>query len=509
MTDGDQASSAAQDAADRFLTFRVDKDLYALPAEDVLEVIRVPSVARVPQAPNGLLGLANLRGSVLPIASLRQLLGRSAVDASATSRAIVLDGGSPMAIAVDSVEALVEVDPDMIDRRQAGLAADAGEHLTGTFRAAGDEALTKILDIQRHLSVAFTQRLRAQRHGRASPDAPMPRRDLEDIEARQVLVTFDVADQVYGLPLDVVQAIVPAPERLTVLPRADALVLGVASYRDILLPLFSLRGLLGFAPMAERSERDKVIVTAVAGALVGLLTERMQAIVSADPAMVEPVPPVLAARSGGESRIKAIYRGDKGRNLVSILSPELLFQGSVMQRLGTEPLPTRPSVGEREPDMETELKFLVFRLGEDEFGLPVEAVDEVARVPREITRVPKAPKFLEGVINLRGAVLPVIDQRRRFNMTIENSESRRLLVVRTDRHRAGLIVDSVSEILVTSSRAVQPAPKLTQDVTRLVHGVVNLERAGRLVLLLDPGELLSHSERGLLDAFDAEAGQVG
>ena len=58
----------------------------------------------------------------------------------------------------------------------------------------------------------------------------------------------------------------------------------------------------------------------------------------------------------------------------------------------------------------------MFRLGDDEFGLPIDAVDEVARVPDQITRVPKTPKFLEGVVNLRGEVLPVVDQRRRFDM---------------------------------------------------------------------------------------------
>ena len=58
----------------------------------------------------------------------------------------------------------------------------------------------------------------------------------------------------------------------------------------------------------------------------------------------------------------------------------------------------------------------MFRLGDDEFGLPIEAVDEVARVPDQITRLPKTPKFLEGVVNLRGEVLPVVDQRRRFDM---------------------------------------------------------------------------------------------
>ena len=81
-----------------------------------------------------------------------------------------------------------------------------------------------------------------------------------------------------------------------------------------------------------------------------------------------------------------------------------------------------------------ELVFLVFRLGEDEFALPIDVVVEVAQAPTEVTRLPRTPRFLEGVVNLRGEVLPVIDQRRRFEMPpLADPEGRRMIVVRTLR----------------------------------------------------------------------------
>jgi purine-binding chemotaxis protein CheW len=286
-------------------------------------------------------------------------------------------------------------------------------------------------------------------------------------------------------------------------------VLGVMSYRESLLPLLSLRGLLGFQPAAAPDGREKVVVAAVGGTLVGLLADRMRAIVPADPDLIEPSPAMLTARTGGESRVAAIYRGEAGRRLVSILAPEQLFREDVMKRMEAAPGPQERDQGGAKAAQGTELRFLVFRLGNDEFGLPIDAVDEVAQVPEQITRVPKTPKFLEGVINLRGEVLPVVDQRRRFDMpTLEDGARRRLVVVRTQRHRAGLIVDSVSEVLRCSTGAVEKAPELTEDTARLIHGVLNLEQAGRIVLLLDPTELLTRAERGLLDAFEAGAGQA-
>ena len=485
--------------AERFLTFRGDGQLYALGAEQVSEVIRLPALARVPQAPKGLLGLANLRGNVLPVASLRGLLGVAEAEVAAPSmaRAIVLDGAALMALAVDSIEALVTVESDQIETRQAELAARPGERLKGAFAVAGTVA--KILDLAPLIAAAFVQQERA-RPRQAPTEAAATTTTEDTVDDRQRLVSFEIAGQEYAFPLEAVMEVIDAPETLAALPASEELVLGVTPFRDTLLPLLSLRGLLGFAA-AERTGREKVVVARVGGAVVGLLADRMRTIFPAEAALIEKIPPVLAARAGGESKISAIYRGDGGRRLVSLLAPEQLFREDVMQRLNAGGAAPENENGRNTPSGE-ERQFVVFRLGDDEFGLPIDAVNEVARVPDQITRLPKAPKFLEGVVNLRGEVLPVVDQRRRFDMPVlEQKGARRLVVVRTERHRAGLIVDSVSEVLRCFAADIEPAPDLTNEVIRLVNGVVNLEKAGRMVLLLDPAELLTRAERGLLDAF--------
>jgi purine-binding chemotaxis protein CheW len=487
----------------RFLLFHVEQRLYALPAEWVIEVIRIPVVARVPQAPKALLGIANLRGAVLPLVSLRVLLGMEDTDESAASRAIVCDDGAPVAIAVDAVASLVTIEAGCVETKPAELGVKLGERLSGVFSLGEDRGAAKILDLQSLLALAFAQRGRPLRQTAAG--SPITAREkLESAVKRDTLITFDVAGQEFALDLGVVQEIISLPDSIAALPSCEALVIGMMPFRGQLLPLLSLRGLLGFSPASISDAREKIVVTSVRGALAGLVVDRLRAIVSADPERIDPVPPVLSARTGGEARITAVYRVEEGRGLISILAPEQLFREDVMQRLGSGhggaqlQAPTIQAAEER--------KFLVFRLGDDEFGLPIEAVDEVALVPTKITRVPKTPKFLEGVVNLRGDVLPVVDQRRRFDMPTLEHGGRRLIVVRTEHHRAGLIVDGVSEVLRTQADSIEAAPELTGDITRLVHGVVNLEHKGRIVLLLDPAELLTRAERGLLDAFESKAG---
>ena len=145
---------ALETTSHRFLTFRSEGRLYALPAGLIAEVIRLPAVARVPQGPKCLLGLANLRGSVLPVASVRAILGRSEMASTPSSRLIVLDGASPVALAVDEVAALVNIEQSKISSADAELASETGEHLKGVFKL--DANVAKILDIEKLLQQAFT-----------------------------------------------------------------------------------------------------------------------------------------------------------------------------------------------------------------------------------------------------------------------------------------------------------------------------------------------------------------
>jgi purine-binding chemotaxis protein CheW len=484
-------------AGDRFLTFRSDGRLYALAAHKVSEVVRPTALARVPQAPKSLLGLANLRGTVVPVAGVRSLLGRDEIAASDRSRLVVLGGAVPVALAVDEVAALVTVEARNIQANDAGLSAEVDEQLDGVFQSA--EGITKILDIEALLTRAFPRGAGAPRSGAVArvtaPTAPTaaPRR----------LLTFDVAGQEYALALDAIREIVLAPPSTAHVPGSDEAVRGVMAYRDGLLPLLSLRVLLGLGETGDASG-SKVIVTSIGDTLVGLMADGARSILSVNPQLVEPAPRVLSARAGGEARIQEIYRAGEGR-LISILMPETLFREDVMQRLSQT---AAAALGGPVADSKTaELRFLVFRLDSNEFALPIDVVDEVARVPEQMTKLPKTPKFLEGVVNLRGVVLPVIDQRRRFDMPLsDGGAARRLVVVTSGAHRAGLIVDSVTEVLRCAPDALQPAPELmTGDTRALVGSVINLEASGRMVLLLDPSELLSRAERGLLDSFSKGA----
>ena len=143
--------------------------------------------------------------------------------------------------------------------------------------------------------------------------------------------------------------------------------------------------------------------------------------------------------------------------------------------------------------MEKDLQVVGFRIGNETYGVLIAAVREIVRVP-EITAVPSAPDLIEGVINLRGKIIPVMDLRKRFGQTeIITDKKNRILVVELDNKLLGLIVNAASEVLkIPPSDIEAPGSVFTEGESSYVTGVGKLK--GRLIILLDITKLLHRPE---------------
>ncbi|HKV04955.1 MAG TPA: chemotaxis protein CheW [Candidatus Acidoferrales bacterium] len=148
--------------------------------------------------------------------------------------------------------------------------------------------------------------------------------------------------------------------------------------------------------------------------------------------------------------------------------------------------------------MEKELQLVGFRIGRETFGVPIAMVREIVRVP-EITAMPNAPEYIEGVINLRGRIIPIVDLRKRFGEIVEErSKKSRIVVVEVESRAIGLMVNSASEVLrIPPSEIEEPHNVFKEGELNYVTGVGKLN--GRLVILLDLGKILQRGELNHLD----------
>mgnify|MGYP001766717603 CR=1 FL=1 len=147
-----------------------------------------------------------------------------------------------------------------------------------------------------------------------------------------------------------------------------------------------------------------------------------------------------------------------------------------------------------------EYQLVVFTLGDEEFGVDISQVREIVRVV-QITYLPKAPTFIEGVVNLRGQVLAVIDLSKRLGVpSKERSETTRIIVVEVGDNTVGMIVDSVSEVLRLSSDFVEDVPSLveTEVPEHYIRGIGKLK--DRLLVFLDLNTILSSDEVQRMEA---------
>ena len=150
------------------------------------------------------------------------------------------------------------------------------------------------------------------------------------------------------------------------------------------------------------------------------------------------------------------------------------------------------------------MQVVSFALGSEEYGVDIAQVQEINRMVT-ITHVPRAPHFMEGVINLRGQLIPIIDLRTRFGMPrTEHTKNTRIVVTEIGSKRVGMVVDSVSEVLRIPTEQIEDAPDMIAGVeTEYIRGVGKM--GDRLIIMLDLGRVISGSEKRDLETLETEA----
>jgi len=159
---------------------------------------------------------------------------------------------------------------------------------------------------------------------------------------------------------------------------------------------------------------------------------------------------------------------------------------------------------EQESAVASEFQCVVFKIGKEEYGVPITQVKEINRLSTT-TKVPKSPMFVEGIINLRGQIIPIIDMKKRFDLTLsEYTGDARIIVIQVANNSFGIEVDSVSEVLRISSSNVEPAPQIACGIdSDYITGVAKV--ADRLLILLDLDSLLSDEEKAQLQKMSRES----
>lgn len=143
--------------------------------------------------------------------------------------------------------------------------------------------------------------------------------------------------------------------------------------------------------------------------------------------------------------------------------------------------------------MSKSLQTVGFKIGKELFGVDISNVKEIVRVP-EIVKVPDTPDFIEGVINLRGRIVSVIDLKKRFRLgRVDRTKASRILVAEMDGRVVGLLVDAASEVLRLASDSIEPPPDMVSGIG--IDYITGVGKIGeRIIILLDIKKVLNNGE---------------
>lgn len=479
----------------QFVTFVVGNEVFAVDMAPVQEIIRVPDVVRVPLAPATLDGLANLRGKVLPIISLRRLFGFDALAHDDSTRAVVVDIGQPLGFVVDRVASVVGVEPSQIEGVDDIRSTVNTDLLSGIIKNSGEHEMIMVLDFEKLILREFTKIAEISKSASAANMTSLSTQQDGQFESNDELqlVSFDVAQQEYAINIEDVQEIVQVPSTIIQVPHSKSHALGIMTLRNRLLPIVCLRRMFGLAAR-ELDETSRIVVLTLEGSSVGIAVDGVSEVLRVAKAYVDGMPPLLA-REGNLTDITEICRLDDGKRLVSIITARNLFDHSSvkealsnMREIDQDSNQDQVLVDENLSDDE---QVVVFLLDKEEFGVPIESVQEIVRVPEDLTRVPHSPAFVEGVVNLRGSVLPVIDLRLRLGLDqAERCDRQRIMVFLLNGLRTGFIVDHVAEVLRIPKSAIELAPHLSIEQGQMLSRMANLETQKRMVQLIEPAYLI-------------------
>jgi len=155
--------------------------------------------------------------------------------------------------------------------------------------------------------------------------------------------------------------------------------------------------------------------------------------------------------------------------------------------------------------MAMDVQMVIFKLANEDYGLPISKVQEINRMVA-VTKLPRTPDFIEGIINLRGRVIPVVDLRKRFGFSsLDHQDDTRIMVVDISGQTVGLVVDAVHEVVTVKGDSIEPPPQSFDANAQFVQGIAKL--ADRLVVMLDIDHVITPQEGAGLKNMTGDNGQ--
>ncbi len=483
----------------QMVTFTLDGVEFGLDIDRVQEITHRTDLTPVPGSPSFILGVLNLRGLIIPVIDSRIRFHLAPQEATPKTRIIVLKLASgSTGLQVDSVAEVVRLEDHTIRETPPLVAGIRAEYLAGMV-TVGTRLIT-LIHLDKLLDSAELSRRADLDLGLAGTVTGMADDFEEDLEEDgRPFVTFRLGSESFGIALHEVEEIVELPP-VTKVPDAPDYVLGVICLRDQVMPLVDLSEILSIQEDAGGRKRDMVVLLSFGSAKIGVVVDEIQEILRVQDGQTLPPPQTLSEAEREHLEGILLLPG----RMVSLINVLKIITGDDQDKIAA--MGQGLGLNEnRAQETVPSLELVVFRLGPESYGLRLHEVREIIMVG-QITPVPRAPQFVDGVLNLRGEVMPVVDLRTRFGLErVEATTISRILITSIGGVFTGLVVDAVDEVRPVDLHRFGPPPAVTAvGANRYIEKVARLDNG--MIFLLELQQLLTDAETEQLQGLQGRRG---
>jgi len=467
--------------------FQIGEEEFAFSISSVKEIIRMPFMTKVPNAPFFVAGLCSLRGDLLPVIDSRKLFGMAYAEHSERSRIIVADiQGKKVGLIADRVTEVISIEEFMIKEPPESLKGIDGGVIKGILLLNDGKRVIMILDADKIINVGSFGEYSKQQQAADGNLGDLNKKTLEE----EQIVVFNIGIEEYAFSISCVKGIINLPNIMKV-PNAASYIEGVISVRNQLLAVVNLGKLLG-VDCKQAEGHSRVIIIDDGNLTFGVIVDKVSQVMRVRKDLFEKGN--LGIKGSGTEYIKGFFNLDDGKRLVMALEPlSLISCEDVNIVLSLDSKKDADSISPGMGEMENSQEYIViFKLGKDEFGIRINHVKEVNRIS-DIIHFPGAPAFIDGMVNLRGDAMPVLNLKKLFNNNSSGHDLSKFLVVELGDKRIGIIIDSVSEVLKLPNSCLESVQEVGvgSGNDKYIDAIAKLNGGKRIVLILNIQEVLS------------------
>lgn len=470
----------------KYVVFMINKEEYAMDIANVKEIIRVPEIRRLPNS-TYIEGVCNLRGELVTIVNIHKRYNILQSEYNDNSRVIVLEVNScTVGIIVDKVLQVLEV-----DNASKKLVLENNNDtklgcIDGIIMEEHSKRLIMIMDVQSIINI----------NGLGSILTDVDKQELqkkafinEDKENEQLII-FSINGVEYAFHISEIREIIRTP-KITKAPKVSNYIEGVVSLRDEIIGVVNLSKIINMNS-ENINNNGSILLIDMGEFTYGVIVDKVSEVKLVS--KKDLLKPLQVVGNIDVKIVKEFANMDNGKRVVTVLDSYKLIDLEELKhdfKHNKNDIVSSNSVKSILDSKRITESIVIFKIENEEYGISINFVEEINTISN-ITCFPNEKDFIDGLVNLRGDMIPVINLRTFFGMDFQDNDSYcKILIVKINNIKAGIRIDSASEVLSVSRDIFENCPETlhSEDNRKYVDGIIKLNDGSRIVLSLNLNEV--------------------